>query len=133
MKFLMFFKKLNLQPVLLDTTDTKLGGVETFKEAQKCAELFKRHSEDIAGVLVLLPNFGDEKGVADTLKLANLNVPVLVQAYPDELSKMNVVNRRDSWCGKISVCNNLYQYGIKYSLTSKHVIVSFRGYCFKRI
>lgn len=116
------FKKLKLKSILLDSADTKLGGVETYKEAQKCAELFKKHSEEIAGVLVLLPNFGDEKGVADTLKLANLNVPVLVQAYPDELSKMNVVNRRDSWCGKISVCNNLYQYGINYSLTSEHVI-----------
>jgi L-fucose isomerase-like protein len=115
------FKKLSLTPLLLDTTETKLGGVETFQEAKKCAELFKQHREEIAGVLVLLPNFGDEKGVADTLKLAGLNVPVLIQAYPDELSKMNVVNRRDSWCGKISVCNNLYQYGIKYSLTSNHV------------
>lgn len=115
------FAKLNLKPILLETTDSKLGGVETFKDAQKCAELFKKHHEEIAGVLVLLPNFGDEKGVADTLKLSGLNVPVLIQAYPDELSKMNVVNRRDSWCGKISVCNNLYQYGIKYSLTSQHV------------
>jgi L-fucose isomerase-like protein len=115
------FAKLNLKPILLDTTDSKLGGVETYKDAQKCATLFKAHREEIAGVLVLLPNFGDEKGVADTLKLAGLNVPVLVQAYPDDLSKMNVVNRRDSWCGKISVCNNLYQYGIKYSLTNQHV------------
>lgn len=115
------FEKLKLKPVLLDSNETKLGGVETYKEAQKCAELFKKHREDIAGILVLLPNFGDEKGVADTLKLAGLNIPILIQAYPDELSKMNVVNRRDSWCGKISVCNNLYQYGIKYSLTSQHV------------
>ncbi len=115
------FAKLNLKPILLDSQETKLGGVETFKEAQKCAALFKAHREELMGVLVLLPNFGDEKGVADTLKLANLDLPVLVQAYPDELSKMNVVNRRDSWCGKISVCNNLYQYGIKYSLTSTHV------------
>ena len=115
------FEELGVTPILLPTTSTKLGGVETFKEAQKCAELFKKHADEITGVLVLLPNFGDEKGVADTLKLADLNVPVLVQAYPDELSKMNVANRRDSWCGKISVCNNLYQYGIKYSLTSSHV------------
>ncbi len=115
-------EKLKINPVLLDTSATKLGGVEVYKDAQKCAELFKKHSGEIAGILVLLPNFGDEKGVADTLKLSNLNVPILVQAYPDELSKMNVVNRRDSWCGKISVCNNLYQYGIKYSLTSKHVM-----------
>ncbi|MCR4030743.1 MULTISPECIES: L-fucose/L-arabinose isomerase family protein [Flavobacterium] len=116
------FTKLNIKPILLDSTDTKLGGVETYKEAQKCAELFKKHQDEIMGVLVLLPNFGDEKGVADTLKLANLNVPVLIQAYPDELTKLNVANRRDSWCGKISVCNNLYQYGIKYSLTSQHVM-----------
>jgi L-fucose isomerase-like protein len=115
------FKKIKLKPILLDTSASKLGGVEVYKDAQKCAELFKAHRDEIMGVLVLLPNFGDEKGVADTLKLANLNVPVLVQAYPDDLSKMNVVNRRDSWCGKISVCNNLYQYGIKYSLTSQHV------------
>lgn len=115
------FGKLNIKPILLETTDTKLGGVETYKDSQKCAELFKKHRNEVAGILVLLPNFGDERGVADTLKLADLNVPVLIQAYPDELSKMNVVNRRDSWCGKISVCNNLYQYGIKYSLTSKHV------------
>ncbi|KPM47338.1 L-fucose/L-arabinose isomerase family protein [Jiulongibacter sediminis] len=115
------FDKLNLKAVLLGTNETKLGGVETYQEAMKCANLFKAHREEISGVLVLLPNFGDEKGVADTLKLAGLDVPVLIQAYPDELSKMNVVNRRDSWCGKISVCNNLYQYGIKYSLTSQHV------------
>lgn len=116
------FTKLDLNPILLNPTDTKLGGVETFSEAKRCADLFKAHREEIMGILVLLPNFGDEKGVADTLKLANLNVPVLIQAYPDDLQKMNVVNRRDAWCGKISVCNNLYQYGIKYSLTTQHVV-----------
>lgn len=116
------FEKLNLNPILLDPQDTKLGGVETFREAQKCADLFKRRREEIVGVLVLLPNFGDEKGVADALKLANLQTPVLIQAYPDDLQKMNVADRRDSWCGKISVCNNLYQYGIKYSLTTQHVV-----------
>lgn len=116
------FKKLNITPVLLDDTTTKLGGVETFAEAQKCANLFKQHSETIEGILVVLPNFGDEKGVAETIKLSGLNVPVLIQGYPDDLGKMDVVNRRDAWCGKISVCNNLYQFGIKYSLTSKHVV-----------
>ncbi len=116
------FDNLDLTPVLLDPKDTKLGGVETYGEARQCADLFKKHREEILGVLVLLPNFGDEKGVADTLKLAGLDVPVLIQAYPDDLQKLNVANRRDSWCGKISVCNNLYQYGIKYSLTTRHVV-----------
>ena len=116
------FKKLNITPILLTDEETKLGGVETFKEAQKCADLFKKHADDIEGILVVLPNFGDEKGVAETIKLANLNVPVLIQGYPDDLDKMDVVNRRDAWCGKISVCNNLHQYGIRYSLTTKHVV-----------
>jgi L-fucose isomerase-like protein len=119
------FKQLNIHPILLDSSDTKLGGVETYNDAQKCAQLFKKNADTIIGVLVILPNFGDEKGVADTLKLANLNVPVLVQAYPDDLDKLDVARRRDSWCGKISVCNNLYQYGIKYSLTTKHVVSPF--------
>ena len=117
------FAKAGIKPIVLEENETKLGGVETFQEARKCADLFKKHSEEISGVLVVLPNFGDEKGVAETLKLAALNVPVLVQAYPDDLNKMDVARRRDAWCGKISVCNNLYQYGIKYSLTTKHVVL----------
>lgn len=116
------FKQLNIKPVLLSDADTKLGGVETFAEAQKCAALFKQHADEIDGILVVLPNFGDEKGVAETIKWSGLNVPVLIQGYPDDLGKMDVVNRRDAWCGKISVCNNLYQFGIKYSLTTKHVV-----------
>jgi len=116
------FQQLNITPILLSDTDSKLGGVETFAEAQKCAALFRKHADEIDGILVVLPNFGDEKGVADTIKLSGLQVPVLVQASPDDLHLMDVVNRRDAWCGKISVCNNLYQYGIKYSLTTKHVV-----------
>jgi len=116
------FKKLNITPIMLAESESKLGGVETFKEARQCAELFAKHRDEISGVVVVLPNFGDEKGVAETLHLAGLNVPVLIQAYPDDLNKLDVARRRDSWCGKISVCNNLYQYGIKYTLTTKHVV-----------
>ncbi len=116
------FEKLGLNAILLEETDTKLGGVETFADVRKCAALFSKHAAEIVGILVILPNFGDEKGVAETIKLSGLNVPVLIQAYPDELNKLDVARRRDSWCGKISVCNNLYQFGIKYTLTGKHVI-----------
>lgn len=116
------FNTLHITPIMLGENDSKLGGVETFAEAQRCAALFKQHADDIDGILVVLPNFGDEKGVAETIKLSGLKVPVLIQGYPDDLGKMDVVNRRDAWCGKISVCNNLYQFGIKYSLTTKHVV-----------
>lgn len=114
-------EKLDIRPVMLEVSQSKLGGVETFRDARECAALFRKHAGEITGILVVLPNFGDEKGVAETLKLAGLDVPVLIQAYPDDLNKLDVARRRDSWCGKISVCNNLYQYGIKFSLTGKHV------------
>ena len=116
------FGELGINAIMLDPAATKLGGVETHAEARKCAELFRAHRDRIGGILVILPNFGDEKGVADTLKLADLKVPVLVQAYPDELDKLDVIRRRDAWCGKISVCNNLKQAGIPFSLTTKHVV-----------
>jgi len=108
--------------VMLSPEQSKLGGVETHADARKCSELFRQQRDAIDGVLVLLPNFGDEKGVADALKLANLNVPVLVQAYPDDLNALGVARRRDAFCGKISVCNNLKQANIPFTLTTRHVV-----------
>ncbi len=116
------FDEADIQAVLLDEQATKLGAVETWAHAKRCAELFRANRDRIDGVLVCLPNFGDEKGVADTLKLAGLNVPVLVQAYPDDLDQLSPERRRDAFCGKISVCNNLRQYGIPFSLTEDHTI-----------
>jgi L-fucose isomerase-like protein len=114
------FQEMEIEAVLLTEDQTKRGAVETWADAQRCAELFRAHRDRIAGVLVCLPNFGDEKGIADTLKLAELNVPILVQGYPDDLDRLGVERRRDAFCGKISVCNNLRQYEIPFSLTSLH-------------
>ncbi|MCC7009662.1 MAG: L-fucose/L-arabinose isomerase family protein [Acidobacteria bacterium] len=119
---LALFASLDVDAVLLDEQASKLGAVETWQHARACADLFSRHRSRIEGVLVCLPNFGDEKGVADALKLAALDVPVLVQAYPDDLQQLHVARRRDAFCGKISVCNNLRQYGIPYSLTASHTV-----------
>jgi L-fucose isomerase-like protein len=94
--------------------------VETYEEAKRCAALFKSKADAIDGVIVTLPNFGDERAIADTLRLARLGVPILVQATPDTQSKMTITHRRDSFCGKMSACNNLQQYGIPYSLTTLH-------------
>ena len=108
--------------VTLDTQATPYGSVETYAQAKACAELFKKHREKIDGVLVTLPNFGDERGVADSLRLAGLDVPVLIHAFPDDLGRMDIAHRRDSFCGKMSACNNLRQYGIPFSLTGRHTV-----------
>jgi len=106
--------------ICLTPEDTKHGAVETLQEARKCADMFRQHADEIDGILVSLPNFGDERGVANALRLCGLEVPVLVQAFPDEPNKMLMGGRRDSFCGKMSVCNNLWQYGIRYTLTTLH-------------
>ena len=106
--------------VVLTPEDSRYGVVETFEDSKRCAALFKANRDRIDGVIVTLPNFGDERAIANTLRLAELGVPVLVQATPDTAGKMTIQYRRDSFCGKMSACNNLRQYGIPYSLTKLH-------------
>jgi L-fucose isomerase-like protein len=111
-----------INAIMLDENDTAYGAVESLSEAQTCAALFRQHADQIDGVLVTLPNFGDERAVANTLRFAGLNVPVLIHAFPDDAGSMTLADRRDSFCGKMSVCNNLRQYGIPFSLTRLHTV-----------
>ncbi len=111
-----------IKVVALGPQNTEYGSVESLSDAHKCADLFRAHRNELDGVLVTLPNFGDERGVANTLRFADLNVPVLVQAFPDDPAKMDLQWRRDSFCGKMSLCNNLRQYGIPFSLTALHTV-----------
>ena len=115
-------KKNGYDAITLSIQDTKYGSVETFADAKKCAELFAKNIDRIDGIIVTLPNFGDEKGVAEVVKRSGLNVPILIHAEPDTAGKMTIADRRDSFCGKMSVCNNLRQAGIPFTLTKSHTV-----------
>ena len=108
--------------IVLSPEQTQHGAVQTPDDARHCAELFKKHHEEIDGIIITLPNFGEERGIVDAIRLSELNVPVLVQATPDRTDIMKISHRRDSFCGKMSACNNLMQYGIPYSLTTLHTV-----------
>ena len=112
--------ELGYEYVILNEGDTPLGAVETYSDAKKCAELFKKNSDKLLGIIICLCNFGDEKAIANTIKLSNLNLPILIHASSDELDKMDRIHRRDAFCGKISVTSVLYQYGIPFTLTKYH-------------
>jgi L-fucose isomerase-like protein len=101
---------------------TNNGAVESLQEARLCADLFRERREEIDGILVTLPNFGDERAIANVLRWSGLDVPVLVHAFNDSAERMTIQHRRDSFCGKMSACNNLHQYGIKFSLTKYHTM-----------
>ncbi|HRR91619.1 MAG TPA: fucose isomerase, partial [bacterium] len=77
--------------ITFSPSDGKFGAVETLEHSINCAELFKTNSEKIEGIIVTLPNFGDERSIANTLRFSKLDVPVLVHAFPDDLDKMDVV------------------------------------------
>ncbi len=113
-------KKTGHSAVILPAAETPSGNIETLQDAQKCAELFRKNRDVIDGIIVVLPNFGDELGVVNSLSLSGLKVPVLIQACDDDNDKVDVYSRRDAFCGKISVCNNLYQYGIPFTDTTYH-------------
>lgn len=103
-----------------DATPTGSSSIETREDGLKCAELFRQHRDEIDGIIVSLPNFGFEIGIINAISVADLNVPILVQACDDENDKVDLDSRRDAFCGKISVCNNLYQYGIPFTDTTLH-------------
>lgn len=115
-------KQAGINVIITAAEDTNVGSIESLKEARHCAEVFRAHRDEIDGILVTLPNFGDERAIANTLRFADLNVPVLIHAFPDDATKMDLKHRRDSFCGKMSACNNLHQYGIKYTLTTNHTM-----------
>lgn len=108
------------ETVAMPIDDKTHGLVQCFTDAQKCADVFRANRDSIDGIIVSAPNFGDESSTVEAIKLADLNVPILVHSFDDDLSKMDLDNRRDSFCGKLSICSNLYQYGIKFTNTSLH-------------
>ena len=103
-----------------DATPTGSSSIETREDGLKCAELFRQNRDRIDGIIVSLPNFGFEIGIINAISVADLNVPILVQACDDENDNVDLDSRRDAFCGKISVCNNLYQYGIPFTDTTLH-------------
>ena len=139
-KVLAKLDQMGFNTIILPSEETPTGNIEGYADAIKCADLFRKNSELIDGILVVLPNFGDELGVVNSIKMSGLKVPVLVVAVDDDNDKVDVKSRRDAFCGKLSVCNNFYQYGVKFTDTIYHTysldsteftkdMVKFSGIC----
>jgi len=119
-KVLAKLDQMGFNTIILPSEETPTGNIEGYADAVKCADLFRKNSDVIEGILVVLPNFGDELGVVNSIKMSGLKVPVLVVAVDDDNDKVDVKSRRDAFCGKLSVCNNFYQYGVKFTDTIYH-------------
>ncbi len=115
-------EKAGFNVIALSPQDTLYGSIVSMEDSHKCAELFDAHRHEIDGILITLPNFGEERAIVNALRWSGLKVPILIQAYPDVVDSMTIADRRDSFCGKMSACNNMRQYGIPYSLTTLHTV-----------
>ena len=113
-------KKLGHDVIMMDARSTRYGAVETPVEGEKYANFLRENRGKFGGVILCLPNFGDETGAVAAL--ADADVPILVQAYPDELDKMAPELRRDSFCGKFSVMDVFYQYGVPFTALKPHTV-----------
>lgn len=106
--------------LMLDAEATRHGAVETPVEGEVYANFLRAHRDEFGGIIVCLPNFGDENGAVAALKEAN--VPIWIQAYPDEFDKMGPALRRDSFCGKISIMDVFRQVGVKFTALKPHTV-----------
>ena len=120
-KLLAKLDKLGYEYVIPAEDATPNGAIETYQDAKICAALFKQHQDEIDGILVVLPNFGDEQGIVQTIDMAKLGVPVMVMALDDDdPTQLGLMERLDAFCGKLSVTKHLYQYGIPFTDTTSH-------------
>jgi L-fucose isomerase-like protein len=106
--------------IMLDSDATSHGAVETREDGETYARFLNQHDGQFDGVILCLPNFGDENGAVAGLRDAG--VPILIQAYPDSLDKMATKCRRDAFCGKVSVMNVFHQSGIPFTALKPHTI-----------
>ncbi len=111
---------LGIDAITLPYEATQNGAVQSMADAQAYADHFKKHADQIDGLVICLPNFGDEIAIIELVNRAKLNVPILLQASNDEVDKVSVSQRRDAFCGKISVTNNFWQYGVPFTETTSH-------------
>ena len=106
--------------LMLDESATRYGAVETPREGEVYAHFLRENRGKFGGVILCLPNFGDENGAVAALQDAG--VPIFVQAYPDEYDQMGPATRRDSFCGKISIMDVFRQYGVKFTALKPHTV-----------
>ena len=109
-------KSFGFGTISLPEEATRYGAVETLEEARIYARFLEENKGKFDGVILCLPNFGDENGASEALK--NANVPIYIQAYPDELDKMDFDHRRDAFCGKFSNSTNYFCSWIDFSIST---------------
>ena len=113
-------ERMGHEVLMMDRDRTRLGAVETPAEGREFARFFRAHREEIDGVILSLPNFGDENGAMEALR--EVDVPILIQAYPDELEHLGPNERRDSFCGKLSIMDVLTQARIRFTNMIPHTV-----------
>ena len=113
-------QKLGVAFSILPVEATKNGAVQSREDARQYAAHFRAQRESIDGLVICLPNFGDEIAISELVNEARLNVPILLQASNDQIDKVDLAGRRDAFCGKFSVANNFYQYGVPFTDTTNH-------------
>ena len=106
--------------IAMDASLTRFGGVETRDEGRLYADWLKAHEGEYDGVIFSMPIFADENGAITALQDAH--VPILFQAYPDEIGKMDFAHRRDAFCGKFSVTDVFTQYQVPFTVMKPHVV-----------
>lgn len=104
----------------MEESATRYGAVETREEGRIYHDWLKSHEGEYDGVILCMPIFIDENGAI--IALRDAGVPILMQAYPDEIGKMDFARRRDAFCGKFSITDVFSQYKVPFTVLKPHVV-----------
>ncbi|MBO5892455.1 MAG: hypothetical protein J6Q30_07075 [Oscillospiraceae bacterium] len=107
------FARAGVEAIYPDLEATRYGAVETTAEGMVFAEFLEEHRGEYDGLVISLPNFGDENGIKAAI--ARCDVPIFLQAYPDRLDEMDFEHRRDAFCGKLALTSVLAQMKKAYT------------------
>jgi L-fucose isomerase-like protein len=113
-------KEAGYKCLMMDANSTAYGAVESREEGRLYAKWLAAHRGEYDGVILCLPNFGDENGAVEAL--IDCGVPILLQAYPDEIGKMDFAHRRDAYCGKFSIADVFHQCRLPFTMLQPHVV-----------
>ncbi len=113
-------EKQGFETLMLEEDKTRYGAVETIEEGRTYAKFLEENKGSYDGVILCLPNFGDETGAIEALR--DCGTPILIAAYPDEIGKMDFSQRRDAFCGKFSIMDVFYQYGLPFTVFEPHTV-----------
>ena len=105
--------------IAMDVEATRYGGVETRAEGRLYARWLKEHEGEYDGVIFSMPAFATR---TVRTQLQDAGVPILMQAYPDEIGKNGLRTPKRCFLREVFRDGCIYLYEVPFTVLKPHVV-----------